>query len=117
MGTSIERLRASKAEFESTNYAEGVIDGTFWAANFAEYLHLMRLERFNRQRPDWRDSFDPETSYFRLYQIIELGSELEVFEFWEQVLHANEFRYTAHEYVKGFVGGALGVLWQEKNQP
>jgi Bacterial RNA polymerase, alpha chain C terminal domain len=52
MSTAIDRLRASKRQFDQQEKTSGYNAGRSWAENKAEYKELVRLQRERKDRPE-----------------------------------------------------------------
>jgi hypothetical protein len=105
MTSVINRLRASKMEYDETNEAAGMVDGRRWATKSASYGQLKRLARVEAQYEN-----DDEAWLMPKYAIDE---DYDPKDFWESF--AEDAQISAG-YVNGFMEGAQEVFLEVEDQ-
>lgn len=121
MDDVIQRLRASKLEYERGVFAEGIKAGKEWAQKDAEYIELKRLSDFcnsPRYTPEFftTSETDAFSSGYHLVQVI-LGVDMpdrrEGKAFWAKAIGESDKRWGDDEFVYGFAQGAGGFFDQQ----
>jgi len=110
MTTTIERLRASKAQSSKRDELQGKADGRRWAENHAEYDELRRVAEINDT--EFQSGSDPIEV---LYQAIDPDRELTVGEFREHCF-GDERATVSDEYVEAFIEGAQELFSEIADQ-
>ena len=107
----IQRLRASKLEYEAQAEKSGRRDGLQWARNSASYLNLSNLAANCK---GGYEGLDAESFCSRAgiidWDDREENIEYQVREFWEEII--GERATPGQVYLRGFAAGALEV-WQQ----
>lgn len=115
MNSVIQRLKASKLEFENVSYNGGYQYGREWAENSAEYAELKHAYEIEIDDPLYVDAEDGDDE--RAYHIGHMitGDGEKAWEFWEGVFGewqpAKDF-----EFYKGFLDGASEVYEKVKGE-
>lgn len=110
MSTTIERLRASKEMHINSAFTEGETDGHEWARDYAEYPHLVAIDKLDVSMGD-----DDDTVCGELFEAIKsVDGELDTRDILDQLVgddHEKPMGYWA-----GFVKGAQKLFSEVKDQ-
>ncbi len=116
MNSVVQRLKASKFEFENGSYKEGYEYGKRWAENSAEYAELKSAYVIKTDDPmlDASDSqgVEDEVASFVARMIVGDGRAMQ---FWEEVI--GEWQPSkGYQFYKGFLKGASDVYEKVKGE-
>lgn len=125
MSDVIQRLRASKQQFDDESYKDGFYVGQGWAKDIAEVRELQNLARVRRsiRDEDWTFETDDNSAYgawewlyFQIFPEHDRDRD-EADVFWAGVLEDEDDprRFDAG-FLRGFADGALDIWTQVKNQ-
>ena len=101
MDTVVERLRASKLEFEKEQAEGGYDEGVQWAKEHASYPQLMKLAEMDHD--DGFEQYEGELAQ-ALDSALEYESPDSIFD-----SYIERGSYPSDEYAKAFIQGALEV--------
>ena len=114
MNSVVQRLKASKLEFENVSYKEGYRCGHGWAENGAEYAELKHAYEIDADDSLFINAESDDERAFHVGFII-TGVDEKVWDFWEGVFGewepAKDF-----EFYKGFLEGASEVYEKVKDE-
>ena len=114
MNSVVQRLKASKLEFETASYKEGRECGTKWAVESAEYAELKRAYEINPDDPVFAEDEDDDERALHLACLITNCDE-KTPDFWEGVfgewVPSQDF-----EFYKGFLNGASEIYEKVKDE-
>lgn len=130
MDDVIQRLRASRQQFDDRDYSKGLEAGKEWAKSDAEAVELQRLAKLRETidadaRDSWQDWFETGGSrsawgaWERFVFLIRPetdGDRSACGEFWEEVLGDDVHMAGGAAWLRGFADGALEIWWEVERQ-
>jgi hypothetical protein len=111
----VQRLRASKLEYDEQQFQFGREAGCEWASKLASAEDLVRLSDFRDSTRDWVSAFEPNgqppykvAEWFVLH-VLNAARKIAPEQFWENFRDSEETGKVYPLFVRGFAEGALEV--------